>query len=126
MLNFPKKLLALYTGYIIFAGGVGGQKNGKKIYFVFFLYFCPKRNTNSPGEVNFSEKRFFCATLPSQQEWFTAGNLKLGLFHLKNKGRGSRQKKINSRGRGTPEIKFQGVGPLWKFKGWGGGHPTIN
>ena len=29
----------------------------------FFLDFCPKRNTNSPGEVNFSEKKVFWATL---------------------------------------------------------------
>ncbi len=35
----------------------------KNIYFDFFLNSCHKRNANSHGEVNFSEKRFFWATL---------------------------------------------------------------
>ena len=35
----------------------------KNIYFVFFLNLCPKRNANSPGEVNLSGKRFW-VTLP--------------------------------------------------------------
>ena len=63
MLNFTKKLFFLHTRYIIFEGGVGGQKNLEKKLFCFFLDFCPKRNTNSPGEGNFSEKGFFWATL---------------------------------------------------------------
>ncbi len=64
-LNFTKKLFSLYTRYIIFEGGVGGQKNLNFFLFCIFLDFCLKRNTNSPGEVNFSEKRFFWATLIS-------------------------------------------------------------
>ncbi len=66
--------------YNFFSGRRGPKILGENFYFVFFLYFCDKRNTKSPGEVNFSEKKkFFLATLKTlylydailhKKEWF--------------------------------------------------------
>ncbi len=59
MLNFTKKLFSLYTCYIIFEGGVGGQKNLKFFYFVFSLIFVPKGIQIHLGRLTFLKKSFF-------------------------------------------------------------------
>ena len=57
--NFSEKATFTLHWVCCFWGGVGGQKKWEKYLFCFFLNWCPKRNANPPGEVNFSEKKLF-------------------------------------------------------------------
>ena len=62
--NFSgKAVFALYWVHNSWGGRRGAKQFWKKYLFCFFPNLCPKRNANSSGEVNFSEKRFFWTTL---------------------------------------------------------------
>ncbi len=64
MLNFTKKLFSLYIRYIIFEGGVGGQKKSIFFYFFFSLIFVSKGIQIYLGRLTFLKKVFLATLRP--------------------------------------------------------------